>query len=103
MSVPGDRALSRTMAKAVARAWRDPEFAERLRADPRSALAEIGGGVPGDVTLVVHDEAQPVFQLPAPDDPDAQAALARAAEAALAEFTRAASAGAPDGPGAPGP
>ena len=92
MSTAGDRALSRSMAKAVARAWRDPEYSERLRTDPAAALAELGAPLPDDVTLVVHDEDQPVFVLPSPDSPDAEAELARAAEAALAELARAAKA-----------
>lgn len=105
MSVPGegamsDRALSRAMAKAVARAWRDPDYAERLRVDPSAALAEIGAEIPDDVTLVVHDEHQSVLVLPSPDAPDADAALARAAEAALAEFARATAAAAPPAPAA---
>jgi nitrile hydratase alpha subunit len=40
-------------AKVVARAWKDPEFKERLLSDARSAVAEMGFEFPDDTGLVV--------------------------------------------------
>ena len=46
-------------ARVVARAWVDPAYKQRLLADGRAALAELGyGGTQGDDTLVVENTAQ---------------------------------------------
>jgi nitrile hydratase subunit alpha len=45
--------------RVVARAWVDPAYKQRLLADGRAALAELGyGGTQGDDTLVVENTAQ---------------------------------------------
>jgi nitrile hydratase subunit alpha len=49
----------RNGARVVARAWVDAAYKQRLLADGRSALAELGyGGTQGDDTLVVENTAQ---------------------------------------------
>jgi nitrile hydratase len=46
-------------ARVVARAWVDPEYRERLRADGASAIRELGyGGFEGDTMVVVENTAE---------------------------------------------
>jgi hypothetical protein len=86
---PADRALQLAIARAVARAWRDPEFRARLEADPRGVLIEGGADVPEGVDVVIAPEGTQVLALPdaPPDDPDA-AAEAAARQAYEAIFGR---------------
>ena len=86
---PADRALQLAIARAVARAWRDPEFRARLEADPRAVLIEGGANVPEGVDVVIAPEGTQVLALPdgPPDDPDA-AAEAAARQAYEAIFGR---------------
>ncbi|MBM3685500.1 MAG: NHLP leader peptide family natural product precursor [Actinobacteria bacterium] len=76
-----DRALQRGLAKAIARSWKDDSYRDRLLADPRAALAELGVDVPaGTVIRVVPDD---LVELPLPgpdaewDEESAAAALGR--------------------------
>ena len=41
-----------TVGKIVAKAWSDPEFAQRLLADTHAALAELGIAIPVDKSVV---------------------------------------------------
>lgn len=72
-----DRLLQRGLAKAIARSWKDDDYRDRLLADPRAALAELGVDVPeGTVIRVVPDD---LVELPLPGsdsewDEDAAAA-----------------------------
>jgi nitrile hydratase len=46
-------------ARVVARAWVDPEYRERLRADGASAIRELGyGGFEGDTMVVVENSPE---------------------------------------------
>jgi nitrile hydratase len=46
-------------ARVVARAWVDPEFRERLRADGAAAIRELGyGGFEGDTMVVVENSPE---------------------------------------------
>ncbi|TVR72102.1 MAG: nitrile hydratase subunit alpha [Sphaerobacteraceae bacterium] len=45
-------------ARVVARAWVDPEFKQRLLADARSAVAEMGFEFPDDTGLVVLENTE---------------------------------------------
>jgi nitrile hydratase subunit alpha len=46
-------------ARVVARAWVDPEYRERLRADGASAIRELGyGGFEGDTMVVVENTGE---------------------------------------------
>ena len=50
-----------TVAKAIARAWSDAEFKDRLVNDPHAALAEAGVDVGSDITVkVVENTADTV-------------------------------------------
>ncbi len=43
-------------AKAIAKAWADPEFRARLKADPKTVLTEMGmEGLEGKNVVVVED------------------------------------------------
>jgi hypothetical protein len=77
-----DRALQLAIARAVARAWRDPEFRARLEADPRGVLIESGAEVPDDVSVVIAPEGTHVLQLPDAPDGDLDAAAEAAARQA---------------------
>lgn len=47
-----------TIAKAIARAWSDPDYRGKLTSDPRAALAEVGVEIPAGTNLkVVEDTA----------------------------------------------
>ena len=48
--------LSTKYGKAVARAWFDPGYKEKLLGEPRSALAEVGIDVPGDLNVKVSEQ-----------------------------------------------
>jgi hypothetical protein len=51
----GDR--ERTIAgMVIARAWRDPEYRDFVRRDPKAALAAEGCEIPADVDLLVMEE-----------------------------------------------
>jgi hypothetical protein len=59
-----DRLLQRGLAKAIARSWKDEDYRDRLLADPRAALAELGVEVPeGTLIRVVPDD---LIELPLP-------------------------------------
>jgi hypothetical protein len=64
-----DRLLQRGLAKAIARSWKDEDYRDRLLADPRAALVELGVEVPeGTLIRVVPDD---LIELPLPS-PDSQ-------------------------------
>jgi hypothetical protein len=60
-----------SLADVIKKAWLEPDYKERLLADPAAALRELGANPPDDVELVVV-EARPgrkILVLPrAPDD-----------------------------------
>ncbi len=58
-----------TIAKAIARAWRDAGYRERLNGDPRAALAEAGVEIPAGVTVKVLSDTQDTVHLVLPVHP----------------------------------
>jgi nitrile hydratase len=44
--------LNKTVGRIVAKAWSDPEFSQRLLADPHAALAELGIAIPLEKSVV---------------------------------------------------
>ncbi len=58
---------ARTYGQVIARAWSDPEFAERLKNDPAAALAEAGVDIPEGtkVTSCFAAENEVVVLVPA--------------------------------------
>lgn len=44
------------MAKALAKAWADDAYKERLLSDPRSALADVGLELPADFELQILED-----------------------------------------------
>ena len=54
----------------IARAWADAEFAERLRSDPRSVLAEHGVELPGEIDLKVVFAAPNEYYMIIPPKPE---------------------------------
>ncbi|HEY7770374.1 nitrile hydratase subunit alpha [Longimicrobium sp.] len=62
---------ARTRAMIVHRAWRDPEFRERLLADPRAALAAVLDlRIPDDVEIEIVQEAEGEMTLVLPHMPE---------------------------------
>ena len=57
-----------TIAKAVARAWSDPDYKTRLMNDTKAALAEVGVEIPDGVSIkVVENDADTQYMvLPRP-------------------------------------
>lgn len=57
-----------SITKAIARAWTDPAFKEKLLKDPKSALADHGIEVPAGSTVRVVEDSADVRHvvLPAP-------------------------------------
>ena len=62
-------------AQAVARAWRDPEFMARLKADPHGALGELGLDPGAGVTVKVVENTADTVYLVLPQKPAAAAEL----------------------------
>ncbi|NPC59385.1 NHLP leader peptide family RiPP precursor [Caenimonas soli] len=57
-------------ADVVAKAWKDPDFKQRLLADPRKALAESGLPLPGGVQVNVVENRPDTVNLILPNAPD---------------------------------
>ena len=57
------------MTKIITKAWSDPEYKARLKADPSAALAEAGVNVPKNVTVQVHEETDSIVHLVLPPSP----------------------------------
>jgi hypothetical protein len=60
-------------ARVVARSWRDPEYYDRLRTNPRDALQEEGYSVPEGTRVEVHETTPDVMHVvlhPKPSDLD---------------------------------
>lgn len=76
-----DRDLQRGLARAIARSWRDPEFARVLELDPAAALGELGVTLPSGTRVVVVPEGS--LTLPLPTGAVSDEAIDAAALAAL--------------------
>lgn len=63
-----DRALQRGLAKAIARSWKDESYRDRLLADARAALAELGVDVPSGTEIRVVPDDLVELPLPSPDE-----------------------------------
>src|SRR3954471_6513589 len=61
--------------RAVVRAWKDPEFKQRLTDDPRAALTEMGFQAPKGVHLVVVENAPDRRHLVLPAAPSGDVAV----------------------------
>ena len=59
-----------TLAKAVARAWDDPDFKKKLVGDPHAALADCGVEIPTGKTIKVFENTDETFHLVLPASPD---------------------------------
>lgn len=57
------------LAKAIARAWKDPEFKKKLLADPKSALKEMGIDIPKDITVKIVEDTPKLLTLVLPQAP----------------------------------
>lgn len=82
---PADRDLQRGLARAIARSWRDPEFAQRLEHDPAAALAELGVTLPPGTRVDVVPEGTVSLPLPS-SGAESDEAVEAAAQAALAAW-----------------
>lgn len=75
MTEAADDRLVRANAALVQRVWSDESFRERLKRDPRAALAEAGMPVPDGTEVVVLEDTPALAHLvlPRPATPDAAA------------------------------
>jgi len=53
----------------VAKAWKDPAFANRLKSDPKAVLKEHGVEVPANVSVKVVSSGQNELHIPLPQKP----------------------------------
>lgn len=60
--------VSRKVAHVVTKAWTDPKYMKRLRADPKSVLHEAGIYVRGD-KVELHEESDKVSHFVIPKRP----------------------------------
>ena len=67
--------------KAVARAWTDPAYKEKLLGEPRAALAEAGIDVPADMGVQVKEGTAETLHLMLPPPPEGEISDAEALEA----------------------
>jgi hypothetical protein len=58
--------------KVVARAWRDPAFKAKLKADPEAALKEAGVALPAGLKVTVVENTAQHFHLILPPKPSAE-------------------------------
>ncbi len=56
-------------AKVVTKAWSDPEYKARLKADPKATLAEAGVDVKEDIEIVVHENTDTTIHVVLPASP----------------------------------
>ncbi len=68
-----EREIEKSHVKVIVRAWRDPEYKQRLIAEPAATLAEAGISVPEGVEVRVVEggpEVRHFFLPPPPDERD---------------------------------
>jgi hypothetical protein len=58
--------------KVVTRAWRDPAFKAKLKADPEAALKEAGVALPAGLKVTVVENTAQHFHLVLPPKPSAE-------------------------------
>lgn len=56
-------------AKVFAKAWKDPAFKEKLLADPKVALKEMGIDIPKDVTVKIVEDTPKSLTVVLPHSP----------------------------------
>lgn len=64
-----------TISKAVARAWTDPDFKEKLVNDPHAALADVGVDVPDGASVKVVENSADTVHLVLPVMPSSEDTL----------------------------
>jgi hypothetical protein len=69
MAVEPDNEFYETVQKIVARAWTEPDYKARLRADPKSAMSEMGLAIPDGVKLNVVEDNKDVWHFVLPEAP----------------------------------
>ncbi len=64
-----------SIAKVIARAWRDPAYKAKLLSDPHAALAEAGVEVSAETKLNVLEDTDDITHLVLPAAPNKTSAL----------------------------
>ena len=64
-----------TLAKAVARAWTDPDFKAKLEKDPKAALADVGVNVPDYMSVKLVKNTPDTMHVVLPVEPKTMDAL----------------------------
>lgn len=71
-------------ADIISKAWREPDFKQRLMTNPSAALAELGLEVPAEVNIKIVENSSDSVTLVLPATPDD---LEKFAANTLVEFT----------------
>ena len=58
-----------TVAKAIARAWTDPDYKAKLLNDPHAALADVGVSIPAGTTIKVLENTADTQHIVLPISP----------------------------------
>ncbi len=61
--------MANAYAKVVAKAWSDPEYKARLKADPKAVLAEAGVDVKKGIEIKVHEDTDTTKHVVLPASP----------------------------------
>jgi len=65
-------AHSKQLGAIVAKAWKDPAFASRLKSDPKAVLQEHGINLPKNTKVTVLENTDKVIHLAVPPRPSGQ-------------------------------
>ena len=57
------------LEKIIEKAWKDEAFKEKLKKDPKAALAELNVAPPDDLNIQVHEDTEKTMHLVIPRDP----------------------------------
>jgi hypothetical protein len=71
-----------TIAKAIARAWIDPDYKAKLLSDPYAALADVGVAIPAGTTINVIENTADTHNIVLPLSP------AEAGEVSMGELEK---------------
>ncbi len=61
--------MTNPYAKVVSKAWSDPEYKSRLKADPIATLAEAGVDVKEGIEIEVHEDTDKLMHVVLPASP----------------------------------
>jgi hypothetical protein len=72
MTKPKDKNFEANWAKAIAKAWSDEKFKQKLINNPEQTLKEFGIEAPKDYQFQIHEEKNKVIHLYIPPKPEGE-------------------------------